>query len=102
TPHYRPRTRLIPYTTRFRSRNRHDQEEDREEQAAGENQVRTLEQRGNGIGSRRGHGLGGALHATRFQPVKIVTVSPIHDRQNLRSEETRLNSSHLGISYAVF
>src|SRR5438309_9228472 len=48
---------------------------------------------------------------TRYEPVAIVGIErfvhrPIHSRcshdRPMRSEETRLNSSHSSISYAVF
>src|SRR5258705_1593622 len=72
-----PRSTLFPYTTLFRS-----------QQAASTETVLVLTLVG---------GLGGGLLYGVFRPKAAPAPSSIVDRKS-----TRLNSSHLGISYAVF
>src|SRR5690349_23477196 len=67
-----PRSTLFPYTTLFRSRGRRSC-------------------RGDGRGGEQGRTAGAAGHP-RADPAA----------RHRRSEETRLNSSHVEISYAVF
>src|SRR5258705_6597603 len=74
-----PRSTLFPYTTLFRSH-----------QLGVQNADERLPRR-----QAREH-----LHAERLGPDRLDEC--LHHRQALDRKSTRLNSSHLGISYAVF
>src|SRR5256885_11578077 len=77
-----PRSTLFPYTTLFRSFARNP----RRHRAAG------------GEGKAARHGLGGAERAHAGGVHRIRTART----EDLDRKSTRLNSSHLVISYAVF
>src|SRR5258705_10193248 len=71
-----PRSTLFPYTTLFRSKGRH----------------------GSRVGARSSRrGANSGRHANAHQRAPLSRGQPGGDRKS-----TRLNSSHLGISYAVF
>src|SRR5690242_21919895 len=73
-----PRSTLFPYTTLFRSHGRGDRDGDR----------------------REGGRLDPALRGLHRLPALLVLVPA--DRPHLDRKSTRLNSSHMSISYAVF
>src|SRR5256885_7098300 len=81
-----PRSTLFPYTTLFRSR---------------VGRSRGVEVKSTAGGSGRGieHGLDGQGGWALIQPVSIRSIRSI---RVLDRKSTRLNSSHLVISYAVF
>src|SRR5258705_1033157 len=78
-----PRSTLFPYTTLFRSGSRLVSTE-------AERAVLLL-------ADASGHGIGPALSVTQVRAMLRMAVRVGQDRKS-----TRLNSSHLGISYAVF
>src|SRR5690349_23007485 len=82
-----PRSTLFPYTTLFRSRG--EREPPRRERRA-DAVLRDLEQ-----------GEGGLLEQHRVHPQLHAAHGP-GDLRDLDRKSTRLNSSHVEISYAVF
>src|SRR5436853_5762760 len=90
-----PRPTLFPYTTLFRS--------DRLERAAGEPAVAL-------VGEAEGHEVRGldrvdelaVVLDQRRRLLEQLAVDRQGDGGSLDRKSTRLNSSHLGISYAVF
>src|SRR2546426_2883797 len=79
-----PRSTLFPYTTLFRSRR----------------PARGVRPSGEGQGRERGAGAREAHAAERADPDRHRGGDPARSAQDRKS--TRLNSSHLVISYAVF
>src|SRR2546426_8540091 len=90
-----PRSTLFPYTTLFRSRAAHGHFSQRDAEAALGAIVRGPEQAAFRRGDEEIHEppLGRQVHARRLSAHEAVQ----RDRKS-----TRLNSSHLVISYAVF
>src|SRR5256885_10123832 len=85
-----PRSTLFPYTTLFRSKNRRATADHRH---AGDTTGRA--------GAAAGPNRSEALTPRRYTP--LLTRRRCHDPCHLRERKsTRLESSHLGISYAVF
>src|SRR5256885_12219548 len=83
-----PRSTLFPYTTLFRSPDPPPLGPAKEDRPARDR------------GPRRPHGTG-HLHGDDHSRLRDWLVPPSHPRQQDR-KSTRLNSSHLVISYAVF
>src|SRR5262245_64562340 len=81
-----PRSTLFPYTTLFRSRVNH------REGNAMEGEVPRRVPR---VFPFVGHG--NNVRVVQVLPIRVAAVFALGDRKS-----TRLNSSHLGISYAVF
>src|SRR5438477_3629198 len=77
-----PRSTLFPYTTLFRSQHQGVEADGGRQQGARSRQA--------------GEALPGGRQAVRRQPCNVPDV-PASDRKS-----TRLNSSHMSISYAVF
>src|SRR5437899_3960834 len=83
-----PRSTLFPYTTLFRSR-------------------RHLHEYGDEVGVESTAWSGGALlfdrrHASRSKAAAVPGIARVNGLAIQDRKSTRLNSSHLGISYAVF
>src|SRR5262245_63084450 len=85
-----PRPTLFPYTTLFRSVNQVSR-------TYGENPIVPRGPRLKPLIDRVRHGIQAALGVPGYEPVLITGSGSTADRKS-----TRLNSSHLGISYAVF
>src|SRR5258705_386757 len=81
-----PRSTLFPYTTLFRSERRRI-----------ESQHRLVHHVSNGVVDQAICLWSGDAHRTGHEFRVLSIGSPFEDRKS-----TRLNSSHLGISYAVF
>src|SRR2546426_5463044 len=97
-----PRSTLFPYTTLFRSRSGGPAEDRRVE-------VGGVVRRRAGAASVPGAGAAGAAGRAGARAVPLmahergeVPLEPPLDRQRQDRKSTRLNSSHLVISYAVF
>src|SRR5690242_21184163 len=85
-----PRSTLFPYTTLFRSRGLRGAREAPRRQAGAAVQFVRVDERG--VGER----------ADVRRPARPVR-DPVHRRRPARDRKsTRLNSSHMSISYAVF
>src|SRR5256885_11629488 len=91
-----PRSPLFPYTPLFRSDRAHAADEHRRYRAEQRRQQPGLEltELVRGAGEQRVHGAHAAPHRVRR--------AELHERVAEDRKSTRLNSSHLVISYAVF
>src|SRR3989454_4195226 len=87
-----PRSTLFPYTTLFRSLSDHERLE----------RVSLVERRGRDAGPVDGRRLSWRHEEIHLGPLLAILLHPEHDRQQRDRKSTRLNSSHLVISYAVF
>src|SRR5690242_21539068 len=90
---HHPRSTLFPYTTLFRSTCRH-------RRAHGRAELRRDEERRRGGRGGRDHGRG--PDARRVLPPQTTDAARFQDAVPRDRKSTRLNSSHMSISYAVF
>src|SRR5436853_4706481 len=85
-----PRSTLFPYTTLFRSRN-----------IPPGTQIHNLELKP-GKGGQMVRSAGGSAQLVAKEAEYALVKLPSGETRKIDRKSTRLNSSHLGISYAVF